>query len=140
MRNIVFLSIASLIIALASCKQVADTKTSTIVNRDPNGTSELQLTMREMYDHFEQIKQAVVDGKELEEIRVFDHILTDRPTEAGKNTTDLYKAMAASYFHAVDQLKAEQDQASFELIVDTCINCHRQVCPGPTVKIKKLYL
>ncbi len=127
------------ILLLASCKQECAAP-PTIVNRDPNGTSELQLTMRDMYDHFEKIKEAVIAGKDVSEVEVFDHILTDTPTEEGKNATEIYKAMAASYFYVVEQLKEHNDHASFELIVDTCMNCHKQICPGPMVKIKKLYI
>lgn len=139
MRVLVVVSVLIvLVIGLASCKQ--DGSTTSVVNRDPNGTSELQLSMREMYDHFEKIKADVIAGKDVSDVEIFDHILTDTPTEAGKNATDIYKSMAASYFYAVEQLKVDQDLSSFELIVDTCMNCHKQICPGPMVKIKKLYI
>jgi len=110
-----------------------------ILNRDPNGTSELQLTMRDMYDYFEDVKKELAAGIKPENIKAFKHIMTDTPTEKGKNVTEVYKAMAQSYFMAVENMNLEKNQEAFNQIVNTCMSCHQQVCPGPMVRIKKLY-
>lgn len=125
-----------LFIILSAC----NSPKSEVLNRDPNGTSELQLTMREMFEYFETVKKQVEEGVNVEDIKEYKHILTDTPTEEGKNATDIYTTMADAYFYAVKQMNEEKDKAAFKLLVDGCMNCHRQVCPGPMVRIKKLYL
>lgn len=112
---------------------------SPIQNRDPNGTSELQMTMRHMYDYFEEVKVQLDAGKKVDEIKAFEHLLSDTPTETGKNKTAIYKALAQNYLFAIDNMNTRKDKESFKLIVDACMSCHQKVCPGPMVKIKKLY-
>lgn len=123
------------VLIMASCNE----DKPKILNRDPNGTSELQLTMREMYDYFDEVKKQLSEGKSINDIKAFKHINTDTPTEKGKNSTEIYKAMASSYFTAVEYMNMEKNAEAFNQIVNTCMACHQQVCPGPMVKIKKLY-
>lgn len=124
------------IFLLANCN---DSKKD-ILNRDPNGTSELQITMREMYEHYDEIKKDLLQGKSIEEVKAFKHILTDIPTEDKKNKTAIYKTMSQVYFNAVEQMNLQRDQEAFKLVVDACMSCHQQICPGPMIKIKKLYV
>ncbi len=123
------------VLFMASCAE----EKSKILNRDPNGTSELQLTMRDMYDYFDEIKKELAAGNKPENIKAFKHIMTDKPTEEGKNASEVYMAMADSYFLAVENMNLEKNQEAFNQLVSSCMSCHQQVCPGPMVKIKKLY-
>ena len=123
---------------LMACKD-QDCTTPVIHNRDINVTSELQLTMRNMYDYFEEVKTQLNNGTPPDEVKKFEHLLTDSPTEPGKNESDLYKAMAQNYLIAVDNMNDQKSKEAFNQIVDTCMSCHQQVCPGPMVRIKKLY-
>jgi len=43
----------------------------------------------------------------------------------------------------LEQLRASPKGATetlFQGLVESCMNCHRAFCPGPIVRIKKLYL
>ena len=140
MQKLVAISlVVSLTIGLAACDQ-SDKMVVVTGQKDPNGTSELQVTMRVMYDHFAEIKQAIQAGRDIAEVEVFEQILTDKPTESGKNRTEIYREMADNYIKAARQLQDKQDATSYEQVVMTCMLCHKQVCPGPMVKIKQLYL
>lgn len=121
---------------IASCNSGTDSESIS----DPNGTSPLQETMRGMYDYFDLVKKELAEGKTIEEVAAFEHIMTDRPTEHGKNTTTAYKTMAASYFAAINQMNIDPTTEAYNAIVQSCMDCHQQVCPGPMVRIKKLYL
>ena len=137
MKYKIFLSLVVLVITMVQC---TSSKTPQLSNRDPNGTSELQLTMREMYDHFDEIKSTLHEGGKIKNVEAFANLLTDVPTEEGKNETPIYKAMAESYLRTVETFRQDPTKDHYKQVVNTCMGCHQQVCPGPTVKIKKLYL
>mgnify|MGYP000070704993 CR=1 FL=1 len=53
------------------------------------------------------------------------------------------KNYADAYLNMLEQLKvsSKEDTAIlFQGLVESCMNCHRAMCPGPMVRIKKLYL
>ena len=127
-------------ILLWGCQSGEPTKT-TIFN--PNGDSELALLMREMYDDGLLTKQQLIEGKK-PTIRVEYHQLhTAEATEPEKVASPLYSTFATSYEAAVQSL-LESNEArpveSYQHMIQACIQCHQEVCPGPVRKIKKLYL
>jgi len=63
-------------------------------------------------------------------------------TEPEKGKSELYQAMATVYKESADRLKNNRTDMPkyFNQMIDNCMNCHQQMCPGPMVKIKKLYL
>jgi len=46
------------------------------------------------------------------------------------------------YLESAKRLKTSKSNIPevFNHMIDDCMNCHKQMCPGPMVKIKKLYL
>lgn len=127
-------------ILLLSCAQEKKPK-SKIVN--PNGDSELALLMREMFDHSMEIKEQLEAEGKFASIQRFDAMKTAEATEPEKAASDLYKAMADVYLSSVDitnEAPPSHRAKSFNSMVDNCMNCHEQMCTGPMVKIKKLYI
>ena len=103
--------------------------------------SELTLLMRDMYDYYDSLKVHIENGDIPENIREFHAVHSAISTEPAKAKSDLYQAMATVYKESADRLKNKSDiSQAFNLMVDNCMNCHQQMCPGPMVKIKKLYL
>lgn len=104
--------------------------------------SELTLLMRDMYTYFDSVKVDIKNGTLKEKIETFQDIHSAVSTEPEKSKSDLYKAMAAVYSQSamnVNNPKFDQTQ-SFNSMIDNCMNCHQQMCPGPMVKIEKLYI
>lgn len=108
----------------------------------PNQDSELTLLMRQMYDHYAAIGDSIGMPDYQGKVRAFSEVHTAKSTEPTKATSPLYQAMATTYLAAVHDLNqaATARDSSYNIVVDQCMNCHRQLCPGPMVKIEKLYL
>ncbi len=110
---------------------------------NPNGDSELALLMRAMFDDGMRMKAQVQRGEKPDVAVAFEKIHTAKPTEAGKNATEEYTAFALSYVQAVKALKEAQPgeaETYYTGMVNACLNCHKAVCPGPVVRIKKMLL
>lgn len=107
----------------------------------PNLDSELALLMREMDADFNKIKQAIIEGKDLIDIRAkFAKIHTATPTDS-TTKTGAFDAMAKSFLANVEKIYTLDDKRKhYNMAVNDCLNCHKLACPGPTVRIKKLVL
>lgn len=108
---------------------------------NPNGDSELALLMRSMFEEAEQIKEQVKKG-EKPQIKL-DHgkILTAHATEPEKAASKEFKDFAKMYLANLEQLKKakpENVEMVYQSLVQSCMSCHQQLCPGPVVRIKKL--
>ena len=123
---------------LVMCKQEPKKNLQPI---NPNGDSELALLMREMFDNSLEAKKRLEANKSIDAIESFDHMKVVKATEPEKANSDLFKVMADSYLAAVDDMnKAPDSHKKFNTMVDNCMGCHKAMCPGPMVKIKRLYL
>lgn len=105
--------------------------------------SELATLMLQMYDVNENWKEEILKGnvpKEFPEEYKKLHSATSVNESAG---SDFYNAMASSYLITVDDIInaiPENAKEKFNNMVNVCINCHMQVCPGPISRIKKLII
>ena len=115
---------------------------------NPNGDSELALLMRAMFDDGMRIKEQIKQGVTPTLVEEFKQIHTAQPTPGKEKdvNTPTFKAFATAYLDALESLKnlsndhPEKNVQKFNHLVSTCMNCHKAVCPGPMVRIKKLYL
>ena len=103
--------------------------------------SELAKLMQEMYDANTNWKEEILKGNiptEFPEKYKKIHSAKSSNENAG---SEFYNAMATSYITAVEDLtKATPENAKdkFNTMVNVCVECHLQVCPGPVSRIKKL--
>lgn len=108
---------------------------------NPNGDSELALLMRDMFDEAQLIKEQIAKGEPIEIKLDHEKILTAHATEPEKAASPEYKAFADLYLKSIKNLQsAETDKLSskYNNMVVNCMSCHKAMCPGPIVKIKKL--
>ena len=135
-----FLGLFFTIYLLAACEN-GDPKPKQIFN--PNGDSELALLMREMFDDAMRMKIEVAAGKTPKVKHSFEEIFTASATEPEKVKSEIYEAVGNEYLKSVQNLKQgskiNADQLYLE-VVQNCMNCHKALCPGPMVRIEKLYL
>lgn len=104
-------------------------------------SSELALLMREMFEESDSLRQLVMQGKELSGLRKFEAIhsaLATDPTVRGP----VFDAFSEAYINSIKQLEKADTSTVFNFnhMVDQCMNCHTEFCPGPKKRIKKLYI
>ncbi|MCC6724728.1 MAG: hypothetical protein IT258_09470 [Saprospiraceae bacterium] len=110
---------------------------------NPNGDSELALLMREMFEDGMRVREQVKNGQAIDIQVDFEKIMTAKATDPKKMQPDDFPQLAGSYVEAMKALKAApaaEVQERYTAMVATCMNCHENICPGPTVRIKKLIL
>ncbi len=106
----------------------------------PNDDSELAWLMRQMYEDGEKIKLAVLNKQLPEDFREkFKNIHTATPTDAGVKG-EVFDTSAKAFLATLDKFYKEKENQveNFNLVVNACIACHQNYCPGPIKKIKKL--
>ncbi|MCB0548882.1 MAG: hypothetical protein KDD19_14980 [Phaeodactylibacter sp.] len=109
---------------------------------NPNGDSELALLMRAMFDDALLMKQQIEQGNVPKPGLDYQKILTAEATEPDKAASNDYKVHALSYLQTIKALQeadAPQAASLYKNMVNSCMGCHQALCPGPTVRIKKLY-
>ena len=110
---------------------------------NPNGDSELALVMRSMHEDGLKAKEQLLKGEKPELNYECSKLYTAKATEPEKVASPIYEGYAKSFEDAVktfDQEYNADKTGTYQNMVDACMNCHREVCPGPMVKIKRMYL
>ena len=110
---------------------------------NPNGDSELALLMRAMHEEGMRTKAQLLKGETPELTVDYHKLFSAKPTEPAKVANPLYAGFATSFEDAAKALGSEfnADKVdSYKKFVDACMNCHQEICPGPMVKIRKMYL
>ena len=130
-----FIVIFTLIAIAFSCSP----KKNHFIN-NPNGSSELATLMNQMYSDLYNVKAKIVKGKKVNFQADYSTIMTAVPTDASmKNNT--FEPFATALLYNVKELNnstnANQLEA-YKTIVQTCISCHNNSCPGPLMRIANL--
>jgi hypothetical protein len=144
-KTLVFLGISSAVIF--SCSQQEEEKASAKKEvYNPNGDSELALSMRQSFEQTEQIKRNIEKGDftipegYVENLQLF-HSATPTDPEV-KN--ELFTQFSNSLYLIANDLVSSSDlnqrKEAYQTLISTCISCHQKFCPGPIVRIKKLNL
>ena len=131
--------ILTLVVGLAACGPQQESKKQKPLN--PNGDSELALLMRDMFEESDSLKQLVVDGKQLSGLKKYQDIHSAIPTDPTVQGP-VFEAFAEAYISSIKELETADSSSvyRFNNMVDQCMNCHTEFCPGPKKRIKKLYI
>ena len=136
-----FAPIMLVLLLLASCAEKNTEEQQTQLN--PNGDSELALLMRQMYEDGMLVKQDIIDDNEPTIFLDHGKILTAEATNKEDVDTEVYRAFANYYLELTDQVNDPMNpnrKEAYINLVNSCIQCHRPICPGPIDRIEKLYL
>lgn len=104
--------------------------------------SELTLLMRDIFDEAMTAKQAIAAGEEPTFKIDLNAILTVKASVDAKTSNPNYLPKAEAYLEAMKTFENSdlaQRKQTFNAVVDACMACHRSVCPGPMMRIEKLY-
>ena len=123
-----------------ACTTDASPTRSAVVN--PNGDSELALLMRAMYDDAMVMKEQIAVGKRPLSTLDPEEIFTAEATEPEKAASEAYRSFGEAYLQAAEAL-ADAPPGDYHTfytgMVQTCMDCHQELCPGPTRKIVHLF-
>ena len=136
------------LIGLVSCFAKQAEKTASVapitgVVQELTPSSELALLMRSMTTHADTVKAALGRGDELPPYpRSFGNLMKARPTSGMHIDPITFPTFGKDYLDKVDRLykakKADRSRA-YNALVQSCANCHGTHCPGPLMRIKKMY-
>ena len=113
--------------------------------QDLKPASELALLMRTMSVHADSVKAALGRGdRRLPPAPAgIDLLLRATPTEGMHIDPITFPTFGKDYQDKVDALykAARKDRAqAYNALVQSCANCHGSHCPGPLMRIRKMYL
>jgi hypothetical protein len=134
---LMMLMACSLTITFSSCSR------SEAKPLNPNGDSELALVMRSMHENGMEVKQQLLRGEKPELNYDCPKLYTAKATQPEKVATPLYEGYANAFESSVKAFEQEFNAdrvGTYHSMIDACMNCHQEICPGPMVKIKKMYL
>ena len=109
----------------------------------PNEDAPLALLMREMFLDMEEIRISVEEGKTIRTfIEEHKKLLIAKPTDA-RVKTETFQTMGISYLAGLKQLEQSREEAlleNYKSLVNSCLACHNNFCPGPVKRINLLKL
>lgn len=141
--------ILMLLVALAGCfaKQAArkdppaDETIPAIQELTP--PSPLALMMRAMATHADSCKAAIAKNQGLPPFpKEFKGIMKAQPTVGMHIDPITFPTFARDYQVKLDRLYKVRSHArtgAYNALVQSCANCHGSHCPGPLMRIKKMY-
>lgn len=105
--------------------------------------SEMTLLMNEMYIFNEKTKEKIIKNEDLGEfpanfLNIHSAILTD-PTDRNVGFEGFSKAFLMNQ-KAVFSANTTDKKEQFNVMVNSCVACHKTTCIGPIPKIKKLLI
>lgn len=112
--------------------------------QDPGDASELALLMRTMAAHVDSVKASLRKGTDLPpRPEGADKLFTATPTEGMHIDPITYPTFGKDYLAKLDMLYAgepEERPRLYNALVQSCANCHGTHCPGPLMRIRKMYV
>lgn len=124
---------------LLSCQNEKSSSEKAI--KYPNQDAPLALLMREMYLDMEEIRETVANKESIKSyLDKHRELLTAHPTDPQvKDAT--FQMMGNAYLNSLESLENSSQELlgeNYMTLVNTCLGCHQQYCPGPIKRINKL--
>ncbi|MBS9525295.1 hypothetical protein KI659_14850 [Litoribacter alkaliphilus] len=139
MRNFLVLAI----FILASCQASTSDDKKRDSKRYPNDDAPLAWLMREMFEDMEDIKASVERGEQIKSyVEKHQELLTLRGTEPHKSQQASFQVMGNGYLESLNVLESSDEPeellSNYQTLVNSCLACHTNYCPGPMQRIRKL--
>lgn len=133
------------LVTLIVCAAIRTAGPPLTIGQDLTPASELALLMREMAAHADSVKAGLArSDKKLPPYPAgVKTLLTATPTKDMHIDPITYPTFGRDYQAKVDALykAARKDRASaYNALVQSCANCHTTHCPGPMMRIRKMYV
>jgi hypothetical protein len=121
--------------------QTDSSSSCTVKPKNPNGDSELALLMRKMLSSSKSLKEMIERGEVPKEFpEEFKKIHTAKPTdsETKKASFDGYANSYMNNLEALYHSPKEDLKQNYNAVINACVSCHSEHCPGPLKAINKL--
>ncbi len=129
-----------LIISVIFLSACINSKEESTTITDPNDTSEMALLMRDMFERMEVIKDKIENNEDLSKEQLsFASIHLQEATDSSFVKEGLFP-MSEGYIRIINQFNNYPSKKNYKSIVNSCINCHISMCPGPLERIDNLIL
>lgn len=119
---------------------VADTAPTVAENKQQD--SELTLYMRQLEKHAKQWREtALADSNITWQAGFLDTLFIATPTDGKIGDSLLFNNLGMAFSQEVQNLGTAPHlslASQYNIMVDACVNCHRNFCPGPIKRIEKL--
>jgi hypothetical protein len=126
---------------LLSCQNEKSSSEKAI--KYPNQDAPLALLMRDMYIDMEEIRETVANKESIKSyLDKHRELLTALPTDS-KVKDATFQMMGNAYLKSLESLENSSQELlgeNYMTLVNTCLGCHQQYCPGPVKRINKLIL
>lgn len=109
--------------------------------RNPNGSSELALLMREMQSYTHRAKAQLNSDTVPETLPPGFDKLHSATVTPGIVKNEFFNTFADVYLKAVKDYSASNPSnraETYNTMVSACLSCHAEHCPGPVPVIKKM--
>lgn len=108
----------------------------------PNEDAPLAVLMREMYEDMEEILLSTSNHEDIKGyVEKHRNLLTATPTKP-EVQNEIFALMGESYLYQLQELEKSESEEEvikgYKALVENCLACHKQFCPGPIKRIEKL--
>ena len=146
LKYYIFFPVFSFIVFLSQCTNNPEAEKANCVKPDsinPNGSSELSMLMRQMHDRAAEMKLLIEQGRTLGNFPVeFKKLNFATPTDSTTKKPS-FDAFAENYLSALQTVYQSEEgmvKSKYNEMVNACLSCHSDHCPGPVPKIRKLVI
>lgn len=137
-----FIVLVGLAVLIAACASNVE-HDNALTSGSTMEKSELAALMRVMEAHGDEVKFALKSGEPLpDRPDGIDGLLEATPTPKMHIDEATFPMFTQAYLNSVDRFYAanpKDRQEVFNDLVQSCENCHTVNCPGPLMKIEKMY-
>ena len=140
MKKTLIISFLSLFVLFACTEKESKVKGNFV---NPNGESELAVFMKSIHDETVLAKEACIQGKKHTFTTEEQTIFTTDAADPDKVASERYKMFGQAYLNSLEAYKKASEselEDTYNQMVGACENCHQALCPGPLVRVKRLYL
>ena len=105
--------------------------------------SEMALLMEEMYKTNETLKQKIVNKEAIGDFSIKFLDIHSAVLTNPKDRTESFEVFSKTFIknqQAIFTASQENVKEQFNLMVNSCIACHKTTCTGPIPRIKKLLI
>ena len=105
--------------------------------------SEMALLMEEMYKTNETLKQKIVNKEAIGDFSIKFLDIHSAVLTNPKDRTESFEVFSKTFIknqQAIFTASQEKVKEQFNLMVNSCIACHKTTCTGPIPRIKKLLI
>jgi hypothetical protein len=100
--------------------------------------SELALLMREMHEQAKLLKLLLLNGEDIDPYEAeADFILEAEPTRPSVKG-DEFESFARYFLKSNKDIYQNPGIENYNIMVESCVACHKEFCPGPVRTIQKL--